>query len=55
MRLSFASLLNYMSRLCEMLRVALGSMVHSQADFLPDILILSEARKVRFSIILFLF
>jgi len=53
MKLSFASLLDYMSRLFEMLRVVLGSTVHSQADFLLDISILLEARKVGFRMILF--
>jgi len=43
----FASQLDYMSRLYEMNKVGLGSMAHSLVDFLLDILILLEARKVR--------
>jgi len=47
MRLSFASRLDYMSRMYEMRKVGFDSMAHSLADFQPDILILSEAKKVR--------
>ena len=50
MKLSFASLLDCMSRQFEMLRVVSGFMVHLRADFLLDISILLEARKVRFRI-----
>jgi len=55
MKLSFASPLDYMSRQYVMLRVVLGSMVHLRVDFLPDISILLEARKVSFKIVLLLF
>jgi len=47
MRLSFTNRLDYMSRLYEMHKGALGFTVHSLADFLPGILILLEAKKVR--------
>jgi len=47
MKLSSASLLDYMSRLYEMLKVDFGSMVHLPAAFPLAISIPLEARKVR--------
>jgi len=47
MKLSFASQLGCMNRMYEMRRVGLGSTAHSLVDFLRDILILLEAKKVR--------